>query len=99
MAIKSKLDFRKLEQVAEVLKAVAHPIRIQIIELLGQRERLTVTEIYQVLGVEQSLTSHHLTKMKDKGVLRCEREGKNIFYSLADTKITQVISCIENCDI
>lgn len=99
MSVKTQLDFKKLEKVAEILKAVAHPIRIQIIELLGQKEELTVSEIYGALGSEQSLTSHHLTKMKDKGVLNCRRYGKNIYYSLADDKITQVIDCIENCDL
>lgn len=99
MNVKTELDFKKLEKVAEILKAVAHPIRIQVIDLLGKADELTVTEIYGALGSEQSLTSHHLTKMKDKGVLNCRREGKNIYYSLADSNITKVIGCIENCDL
>lgn len=99
MSHTSKLDIAKLDKVAEILKAVAHPIRIKVIELLGYSQELTVSEIYETLGTEQSLTSHHLTKMKDKGVLNCRRDGKNIYYSLADSKITNVITCIENCDM
>lgn len=95
----SNLDIVKLDKVAEILKAVAHPIRIKVIELLGYNQEMTVSEIYEALGTEQSLTSHHLTKMKDKGVLNCRREGKNIYYSLTDVKITSIITCIENCDM
>lgn len=94
-----EINTGKLQQIAEILKAVAHPVRIQVIDLLGVADRLTVTEIYEKLNVEQSLASHHLTKMKDKGILVCEREGKNMFYSLKDKKLTSIIQCIENCDI
>lgn len=95
----SKIDLQKLDKVAEILKAIGHPVRIQIIDLLGQYKRLSVTEIQEYLNVEQSLASHHLTKMKDKGVLFGEREGKNMFYELADEKITGIIDCIQNCDV
>lgn len=93
------IESEKLEKVAEILKSVAHPVRIQVIELLGQYDKLNVSQIVEILNVEQSLTSHHLTKMKDKGVLICNRDGKHVYYSLADTKITSIIECINNCDI
>lgn len=99
MQITSRFQIKELERVAFILKAVAHPIRIQIIDLLHQAEKLSVTEIYESLQVEQSLTSHHLSKMKDKGVLRCERSGKHIYYSLTDKKITNIIDCIEKCNM
>ncbi len=98
MALVSRIAAKDLERIANILKTVAHPLRLQIIDLLAQKEKLSVTEIYEKLGVEQSLTSHHLVKMKDKGILACERDGKSMMYSLTDKKIIKIIDCIENCN-
>ena len=95
--LKVRVDQKKLERAAYVLKCVAHPVRISIIDLLEQRDRLTVSEIQQVLGIEQSLLSHHLTNMRDKGVVDTQREGKRVFYFLTDNTITSIISCINGC--
>ena len=96
-SLKVRVDQKKLERAAYVLKSVAHPMRISIIDLLEQRERLTVTELQGVLQVEQSLLSHHLTNMRDKGVVDTKREGKNVYYFLTDSTITNIIDCINGC--
>jgi DNA-binding transcriptional ArsR family regulator len=70
-------------------------MRLSIIDLLEQRNRLTVSQLQDVLKIEQSLLSHHLTNMRDKGVVDTHREGKNIFYSLTDTNITSIIHIIQ----
>lgn len=88
----------KLEKVAFILKTVAHPLRLAIVELLGEVDRLSVGEICETLATEQSLTSHHLANMKLKGILGCEREGKNMFYSLKAKDITKLFECLENCE-
>jgi DNA-binding transcriptional ArsR family regulator len=93
-ALKVRVDQKKLERAAYVLKCVAHPVRISIIDLLEQRERLTVTELQEVLAIEQSLLSHHLTNMRDKGVVRTQRGGKHVYYSLTDQTISDIIDCI-----
>jgi len=92
--LKVRVDQQKLERAAYVLKCVAHPIRISIIDLLEQRERLSVSQLQEVLQVEQSLLSHHLTNMRDKGIVETKREGKHVFYSLSNSAITTIISCI-----
>jgi ArsR family transcriptional regulator len=92
------MDVEKLEKVAFVLKTIAHPLRIGIVELLTYNDRLSVNDICENLGTEQSLTSHHLSNMKLKGVLSCARDGKNMYYSLRLREVTKVIDCIENCD-
>ncbi len=96
--LKVRVDKLKLERAAYVLKSVAHPVRISIIDLLEQREKLTVTELQQVLEIEQSLLSHHLTNMRDKGVVETQREGKKVYYFLADSTITDIIDCIQACN-
>ena len=97
--LKVRVDKKKLERAAYVLKCVAHPVRIGIIDLLEQRERLTVSEIQQVLDIEQSLLSHHLTNMRDKGIVDTQREGKRVFYFLTDNTITNIIGCINSCRV
>ncbi len=72
IATKRKIPAAKLDKVAEILKAIAHPIRLEVLETLEFNEPLTVSEIRAQIDmeVEQSLLSHHLIKLKDKGVLQ-----------------------------
>jgi DNA-binding transcriptional ArsR family regulator len=85
---------KRVERAAYVLKAVAHPLRIKIIQMLNDNRELNVSTIYKNLNAEQSLISHHLINMRDKGILDIRRSGKNIYYFLVDTAMSDVISCI-----
>ena len=95
--LKIRVDSKKLERAAYILKCVAHPMRISIIDLLEQRASLTVSELQAALLVEQSLLSHHLTNMRDKGIVETRRQGKNVFYFLTDNSISLIIDCIKGC--
>lgn len=85
----------ELMLISESLKAMAHPDRINILSLLGQKEkvRFSVTQICDKLKLNQPEVSRHLSILKNKGVLLFEREGSNIYYSLNKDNI--VFSCIE----
>ena len=87
----------QLEQAANMLKAIAHPMRIAIISYLDDGKRLTVTEIHEKLKIEQSTTSHHLGILKDKGVLASKREGKNTYYFLKHDQLSNIVDCISMC--
>ncbi len=76
-----KLTTEQLESASQILKAMAHPIRVSIMSTL-EGKKLNVTQIYEALDLEQSVVSHHLGILRDKGVLNAERDGKNVFYSL-----------------
>ena len=91
-------EAEKIARMADILKVIAHPIRLKIVEGLQGGEERTVSYLAKYVNAEQSLVSHHLTKMKDKGVLLAKREGKHIYYQLADERITKVFDCIGNCD-
>ncbi len=69
------------EHVAEVLKAVAHPIRLKIVELLEPGE-MCVGDIVETLGGKQAITSQQLNMMKAKGVLSCRRDGAGVYYRI-----------------
>jgi DNA-binding transcriptional ArsR family regulator len=93
-----QMNREKLEKAAFILKTVAHPTRLAVVDLLNFNARLSVNDIGEILKVEQSLLSHHLTTMKLKGILRSEKEGQNVFYSLKEHDVTKLIACIEHCD-
>ena len=97
MPRKSSLDIQKLELAASKLRAMAHPMRIAIIELLTENKKLTVTEIYERLSIEQASASHHLNILKNKGLLDSKRDGKMILYSLKTNVLANVIDCINQC--
>lgn len=92
-----ELSKDRLEIAASMLKAMAHPMRIAILKHLEGNTRLTVTEIHELLKIEQSTTSHHLGILKDKGVLCSKREGKNTFYYLKYEILSQIIDCLQTC--
>ena len=95
---KLELDVIKLEAAASKLRAIAHPMRIAIIDLLHENQKQSVTEIYKKLNIEQASASHHLNILKNKGVLVSKRDGKKIYYSLKNQTLTEIIECINRCN-
>ena len=87
----------QLDEAANMLKAIAHPLRIAILSHLEGDKKLTVTQIHELLGIEQSTTSHHLGILKDKGVLCSKREGKNTYYYLKDKNLSNIVHCVSRC--
>jgi len=86
------------EQVTEVLKALAHPVRLQIVELLDAGE-MCVGDIVKALGVKQAITSQQLNMMRDKGVLNCRRDGAKVYYRIENKNVIKLLSCIyDHCD-
>jgi ArsR family transcriptional regulator len=92
-----KLTPEQLERAAYMLKAVAHPMRLSILQLLEREGKLSVNEICDKLSTEQSLTSHHLSNMKLKGILSCEREGQRILYYVKIVELSNLLRCMEAC--
>jgi ArsR family transcriptional regulator len=94
---KTTLSPDQLEFAASILKAVAHPIRLSILQLLDNEKRLSVNEICQRINSEQSLTSHHLSNMKLKGILGSKREGQRVYYYLKLPTLNNLLSCLDTC--
>lgn len=80
---------------AEVLKAVAHPLRLQIVEALQDGER-SVGDIVEAVGEKQAVTSQQLNMMKDRGVLASRREGVKVFYRILNPHVIHVLDCVYN---
>jgi ArsR family transcriptional regulator len=92
--MKSHFDNQFLLDSTETLRAIAHPIRIAIVDLLFKKERMSVTEIYEQLNIEQAVASHHLRIMKNRNILEVEREGKSSYYSLASEEYYTIVEVL-----
>ncbi len=93
----TELSADQIERAANILRALAHPARIAIVDYLDRRKQLNVKEIHELLGIEQSTASHHLGILKDKGILLSRREGKNTFYYLRDENLGKLVECLGKC--
>lgn len=87
-------DFELLEEKAEMLRTLGHPIRLSIVELLSHKNKQTVTELYTALEIEQAVASHHLRIMKNSNILKSTKSGKNAYYSLADPSIKKIFKLL-----
>jgi len=90
------LDWEKVQRAADILKTVAHPTRLRIAELLQDRE-MTVGQIQESLGTSQSLTSHQLSLMKDRGILKSRKAGKSVYYGVDSLEVIKVLHCLKKC--
>lgn len=87
--------FTFLETATETLRAVAHPHRLLIVEMLYRNKSMNVTEIYERLGIEQAVASHHLRILKDRGIVSVRRDGKNSNYSLTNEVYFKILEVLE----
>ena len=93
----NELNPEILERAANMLKAMAHPVRIAIVSFLEDGKKHTVTEIHKKVGIEQSVASHHLVILKDRGVLLSRREGKNTWYFLRHPNLKEMLNSLSSC--
>ena len=92
----TRLTKEKLERMARTLKAVAHPLRLRIIEALEDGER-TVGDIVADAGAKPAITSQQLGMMRDRGILAARRDGPHVYYSIANRHVLDVIGCARRC--
>jgi DNA-binding transcriptional ArsR family regulator len=93
------LDYVELRKAVLVLRAVNHKLRQNIIEVLEEAGRLTVTELYVKLRLEQSVASQHLAILRRSGVVITERVGKYIYYTLDQERLTQISRLVEELTV
>lgn len=87
-------SMEEYETYAEVLKAISHPVRLCIVKGLIENGPKNVTNMYSCLGVPQSTISQHISKMKSAGIIKGERNGTEITYSVDNEKIEKLIKCL-----
>ncbi|MEA1964771.1 MAG: metalloregulator ArsR/SmtB family transcription factor [Candidatus Aerophobetes bacterium] len=78
------------EQIAECLKALAHPMRIKILEELGKGSRC-VNDLSEIIGLSQPNLSQHLGLLKNRGWVKRERKAVYVYYSLSEEGISKAL--------
>jgi DNA-binding transcriptional ArsR family regulator len=86
-----------VEFAANMLKTVGHPVRLRIVELLQALEEAPVNRIQDELQLSQPVVSQHLTKMKALGLLKAQRRGGMMYYSVALPQLFKLLECIRGC--
>jgi DNA-binding transcriptional ArsR family regulator len=84
-----------LDRAARSLKAMAHPTRLMILQLLSESEQ-TVGVLEKKLEISQSSLSQHLNLMKDKGLLNSRRVGNQIYYRLKDNRLMGLMALVQD---
>jgi DNA-binding transcriptional ArsR family regulator len=82
-------------QAAECLRALAHPHRLRIVQMLLQGE-YTVGELADACGLPSAMTSEHLRMMQRCGFLTSEKEGRKVYYRVAEPHLKSILKCIED---
>jgi DNA-binding transcriptional ArsR family regulator len=90
------IDFLQLKKAALILRALNHKLRLQIVKLIDEQSKITVTDVYVKLRLEQSVASQHLAILRRAGLVKTKREGKFIYYSLDYTNILSLNLFVKN---
>ena len=79
-----------IEQAAQAIKAIAHPLRLKILCVLGDRE-ISVQDIVEQVGTSQSNISQHLAILRAKGVLATRKDANRVFYRIGDPRTLKLV--------
>jgi len=85
----------KLERRANILKALAHPSRLMMIDDLAKGERC-VCELQKLVGADMSTVSKHLTVLKKAGLVESDKRGLQVFYRLLSPCVMNFFTCVES---
>src|SRR3954471_17321931 len=89
------VDLHNLKKAAMVLRAINHKLRQQVLKLIDENGKMTVTEIYVKLRLEQSVASQHLAILRKAGFVRTERDGKFIYYSVSSERMEELNNFVD----
>ena len=90
-----RIDFLHMKKASMILRALNHKLRQQVIKLLDEHQKMTVTEIYVKLRLEQSVASQHLAILRRAGIVGTKREGKFIYYSINYGRVKEISHFVE----
>ncbi|MBI3222243.1 MAG: winged helix-turn-helix transcriptional regulator [Nitrosomonadales bacterium] len=84
-----------IQQAAQAIKAIAHPLRLKILCVLGDRE-ISVQDIVEQVGTSQSNISQHLAILRDKGVLATRKDANRVFYRIGDLRTLKLVGMMRD---
>jgi len=80
-----------VKKISGDLRAMSHPLRLKIIQLIKRNGSINVNRIYRALDMEQSMTSQHLRVLRQHGIVDAKRDGKMIYYSVNEARIHEIM--------
>lgn len=83
-----------IDLASRSLKAMAHPLRLKILCLLGGNDEVSVQDIVEHVGTSQSNISQHLSILRDKGILASRKDANKVYYRISDRKIVTLIGSL-----
>lgn len=83
-----------ITQAARSMKAMAHPLRLKILCILGSTQEVSVQQIVEQVGTSQSNISQHLSILREKSILRARKDANKVYYSIADPRVLKLISAL-----
>lgn len=95
---KTKVTFQneKLQLSSELMRALAHPLRLKILDFIDGHGTINVNKIYKTLNLEQSITSQHLRILRSANVLEAKRVGKFIHYKIHYPTVRRAARAVNN---
>ena len=91
-----KIDLLNTKKAALILRAVNHKLRQQMLKLIDEQGKMTVTELYLKLRLEQSVASQHLAILRKAGIVKTVRDGKFIYYSIHAERLEELNEFVNN---
>lgn len=80
-----------IDHASRSLKAMAHPLRLKILCILGGRDETSVQDLVQAVGTSQSNISQHLAILRDKGILASRKDANKVYYRVSDERILRLL--------
>jgi len=84
-----------IQLAAQAIKAIAHPLRLKILCVLGDQE-ISVQDIVEQVGTSQSNISQHLAILRDKGVLATRKDANRVFYRIGDLRTLKLVGMMRD---
>ncbi len=94
--ISVKIDFVQTKKSIAILKALNHKLRLQMLKLIDESQKITVTEIYVKLRIEQSVASQHLAMLRRANIVTTKREGKFIYYFINYNRVEEITNFVKD---
>ena len=92
---RAQISNERLQVSSDILRALAHPLRMKILEFIDKNKTINVNKIYNTLKLEQSITSQHLKILRASGLVHTHREGKFIHYTVDYPRLANAMRAVD----
>lgn len=96
---KKGLSPKRVQEAVRVLKVLGHPLRLRIVEFLSEAGgEHPVKDIQDAVGKPQATVSQQLALLRDRGIVAARRDGAQVLYSLAESRVNKILNCMRECE-